>query len=386
MAGETGTQMPKNPVSNIEPVPAMLKSGQCSKSAGVYRCANPCVGRDLKWPAYDDQRSCTTYLLSALNRAHRIDKVAPISLPRNWYSLSAPEQLFILANLERGVRGYPPYLGLNANLSDEAYRAARARKDPGLAVGFGVDLNADGSPGMGGAWSEGFNPLIGDYYWMYDDGWAGSGTTNLACTSVRAKGCWAHRDELLGADPGFNPGVGTGCSTCEMGAAMVGRGDNSVMVDLVERPAGNPPRMYFTWASELGQFAPGSAGVLKVGAGGTGATSTSLVPVTSTTGSGVGGWVVRASASRVSSTMVKVSWVTSPSTPVTQAKLWFYSGASCTTSISEHTSEYTAGQQINGASVEIDWAGQGLTGAYSANVMVAHAGVWKTSGCVSWVV
>ena len=32
---------------------------------------------------------------------------------------------------------------------------------------------------------------------MYDDGWGGSSTTNVACSLVNLSGCWGHRDIIL---------------------------------------------------------------------------------------------------------------------------------------------------------------------------------------------
>ena len=111
-------------------------------------------------------------------------------LPSNWYSLTTPEQLFVVANLERTARGLPPYLGINAALSAEAQRAAAAYGDPSLAKGFAAAVDRQGYPAMGGAWSAGFSVLAADYIWMYDDGWAGSvnAMSNIACTSANAAG------------------------------------------------------------------------------------------------------------------------------------------------------------------------------------------------------
>jgi hypothetical protein len=87
---------------------------------------------------------------------------------------------------------------------------------------------------------------------MYDDGWGGNAasTFNRACTSATSSGCWAHRNELLGFAPNFNPGVGLNCADCEMGTGFAVMNGSSSFVDLVELPAGAPPVMTFTWASE----------------------------------------------------------------------------------------------------------------------------------------
>ncbi len=173
-------------------------------------------------------------------------------LPSNWYGLTTTEQLFVVANLERTARGLPPYLGINAALSADAQSAAQSDADPSVAPGFAIGNDAAGVPGMGGAWSAGFSVLAADYIWMYDDGWAGSAsaTSNVVCTSAGAAGCWAHRDELLGSDPGFNPGVGLSCQDCEMGTGFAVVNGSGSFVDLVELPAAGAPPMTFTWASE----------------------------------------------------------------------------------------------------------------------------------------
>jgi hypothetical protein len=209
----------------------------------------------MTWPAYSNDPACTNYLLEAINAARTAENLPAMVLPSNWYTLSVPEQLFVVANLERTSRGLPAYLGLNSALNANAQAAAARNSDPSIAKGFAIGNDSEGYPGMGGAWSGGFSVLAADYVWMYDDGWGGSvaQTANIVCTSVSAAGCWGHRDELLGSDPGYNPGVGLNCTTCEMGAgyALV-RGSGS-FVDLIEKPAGTPPPMTFTWAKELAQ-------------------------------------------------------------------------------------------------------------------------------------
>ena len=174
-------------------------------------------------------------------------------LPTNWYSLSAAQQLFVVANLERTARGLPAYLGINAALSANAQHAAQLNTDPTAAAGFAIGLDAQGDPGMGGAWAEGFSVLAADYFWMYDDGWGGSAaaTSNIDCTSPSAAGCWGHRDELLGSDAPYNPGVGLNCQDCEMGTGFTQVNNSSSFVDLIELPSGTPPAMTFTWAQEL---------------------------------------------------------------------------------------------------------------------------------------
>jgi hypothetical protein len=245
-----------NPSGNIAPSPDFLAPGTCSFATGVWSCANPCVqgtATALSWPGYTNGVACTNYILSAINNARAVEGVRPMVLPSNWFSLSVSQQLFVLVDLERTARGLPPYLGISAALTADAQHAAGSNSDPSIAAGFAMANDAQGSAGFGGAWSGGFNPLAADYIWMYDDTWGGSAamTSNIACTSAGAAGCWAHRDELLGSDPGYNQGVGLGCTTCEVGTGFAMVNGNASYVDLIEIPKGTPPAMSFTWASDV---------------------------------------------------------------------------------------------------------------------------------------
>ena len=242
-----------NPSANIAPSPDFLQSGQCVQNGATWSCDNPCVTSSLTWPTVTNDPGCTNYILSAINAARGVEGLAPMVLPTNWYSLTTPEQLFVVADLERTARGLAPYVGINAALSADAQQAAVAYGDPGLAKGFAVAVDPQGYPAMGGAWSAGFSVLAADYIWMYDDGWAGSAnaTSNIVCTSATAAGCWAHRDELLGYDPGYNPGVGLDCANAEMGVGFAVANGSGSFVDLIEQPKGTPPAMTFTWAANV---------------------------------------------------------------------------------------------------------------------------------------
>ncbi|HLK45217.1 MAG TPA: hypothetical protein VKT18_04480 [Acidimicrobiales bacterium] len=241
-----------NPRGNVAPSPDFLSSGTCSQLGSAYRCSNPCVTGALQFPLITGAPGCTDYVLAAINTARRREGLRPMLLPTNWYSLSIAEQLFVVADLERVARGLPPYLGLNVHLTADAQRAAVHDTDPTIAAGFPIGTDKEGYDGMGGAWSSGFSVLGADYFWMYDDGWGNGGVTyNLACTSSAAAGCWAHRDELLGFDPRYNPGVGLRCRTCEMGTGYAVTHGYASFVDLVELPKGRAPAMTFTWARNV---------------------------------------------------------------------------------------------------------------------------------------
>ncbi len=241
-----------NPAANIAPSPNYLTSGTCTQTATGWSCDNPCISSTLIWPTVDNAPSCTTYLVSAINHARTLEGVGAMVLPTNWYQLSTGEQLFVVLNLERTARGLPPYLGINAALSAAATRAAQAQTDPSVAAGFAIGTNPQGDPAFGGTWSTGYSVLAADYAWMYNDGWGGSRatTSNVDCTSPGAAACWGHRDELLGQDPGYNPGVGLTATTAEVGVGVAVVGGTGSFVDLIEAPKGAPPAMTFTWAAE----------------------------------------------------------------------------------------------------------------------------------------
>jgi len=239
--------------ANIVPVPNFMVAGSGSFANGVATYQNPCITPQSTWPVFTNDVACTNYILEAINNARAVEGVRAMHLPTNWFSLTPQQQLFVVADLERTDRGLPPYLGLNAALSAEAQHAALTNNDPGIAPGFAIGTDAQGSPGMGGAWGGGFNVLATDYVWMYLDGWAGSSaaTSNVACTSPGNAGCWAHREELLGTAPGFNPGVGLMATNAEMGTGYAVVAGHASLVDLIELPKGGQPPMNFTWAANV---------------------------------------------------------------------------------------------------------------------------------------
>jgi hypothetical protein len=177
-----------------------------------------------------------------------------MALPSNWSRLTAPEQVFVLLDLERTGRGLPPFLGLNAALSKTAQRAAKLSEDPETAPGFAVGNDPQGAPGVSGILALAQSPMEADYGWMYDDGWGGSAakTPNFDCTSAQSRSCWGHRDAVLGFVE--NEGVGLECSTCEMGAGFAIVRNSASFTGLLERPAGSPPAMYFTWARNVAPY------------------------------------------------------------------------------------------------------------------------------------
>jgi hypothetical protein len=217
---------PSNPGANITPAPGY--SGPC----GSLSSPNPYCPSGLTL-LYGDRQA---------------EGLAPMSLPSNYGSLTPPEQLFVLTDLERIDRGLPPISGLSANLNAYAQAGANAHTDPPFPpYGATAGATVASTPSLGTALA----------MWMYDDG---PGGTNVDCPASGGGGCWGHRDIILGsyAAPSLM-GVGSGPATTQL---FVGG-------DTVDTP-------YFTWAQE--------AALLPVGVYPYGV-NTSVLPGTSQTSS-----------------------------------------------------------------------------------------------------
>jgi hypothetical protein len=108
------------------------------------------------------------------------------ALPRDFVSLPAPEQAFVLTNLDRVHYGLAPIPGLTASLDRAAAAGARANTDPQPAAGWG-SYTAN--------WAGGYPNIVLAYEgWMYDDG---PGSPNVDCTARNRSGCWGHRHDIL---------------------------------------------------------------------------------------------------------------------------------------------------------------------------------------------
>ncbi len=228
-----------NPGASIDPVPDFMVGG------------GPCTDMGFANP------SCATYIVSAINHAHAIEKIRPMSLPSNWAALSVAQQMMVLIDLERVDRGYPPYLGLNPTLTADAQRSARTLTYS-EAVGFPVARIA----GPDVAYYEVVemspaNPAAADYNLMYTSAWRASTSHMPGCTNQMSAACWGGRDGALGYSAPERTDVGLGCTTCEVGIGVrVLSTRYAAYVLLIARPAKSPPRMTFTWASEKPYFTP----------------------------------------------------------------------------------------------------------------------------------
>jgi|GEM_PF-2467510 len=141
------------------------------------------------------QLACQQAVVAAIDQARAAEGVGPLVLPANYDSLNVPEQLLVLADLERVDRGLPGFSGLSSALDALASSGAQAGTDPTGPAG-----STWGSNWAGGEASA----LLADYDWMYDDG---PGSPNMDCTAAQPGGCWDHRNNILG-DYGPEPSMG----------------------------------------------------------------------------------------------------------------------------------------------------------------------------------
>jgi hypothetical protein len=164
-------------------------------------------------------QACIDAALADVNAARVSEGVVPMVLPGDWNSLTIPQQLLVLSNLERIDRGLVAVEGLSANLDSYAQTGADNDEDPFEDPFPGSEETSN--------WEGGYvSALESDFGWMYDDGY---GSPNLDCTSPTAEGCWGHRDDILAgfAAPlvmgaAYAPGEQYGASETEL---FVG-GDN----------------------------------------------------------------------------------------------------------------------------------------------------------------
>lgn len=129
--------------------------------------------------------ACMSGALHDFNAARAKEHLGKLVLPSNFRSLTVPEQILVLTNLDRRARGLSPFIGLNQTLDTIAARGAKGRTDPAFPW-----WTREG----GANWSSTYNAFWTEYLWMYEDG---PGGVNMACTSTRTSGCWAHRRNIL---------------------------------------------------------------------------------------------------------------------------------------------------------------------------------------------
>jgi hypothetical protein len=181
---------------------------------------------------------CTNAVVVALDRARAELGLGPYSLPADFDSLSGAKQLLVLANLDRTAYGLPPIRGLSPTLASAAQVAMTNDLDPDpTALLSGLNTYA-WTANWAGQWP---NAADAYYEWMYDDGYDGSETSNVDCTSATASGCWVHRRNVLAI-----PAAGTLAMGASVGTDA--QGHSSYAMTLVWTTSANWTSYSYTWA------------------------------------------------------------------------------------------------------------------------------------------
>ena len=220
-SGFYGAGAQNNPTQNVAPVPNFEPT--------TYGFSTP--------PCYQSGQAalvqCNQLALEAINNAHQIEGVAPISLPSDYATLPNDIQQFIIVNLERVSFGLPPITGITASLNAVAQGGVVAHTDP---------WSTDPTLVYASNWFGGSRALVGDYMYMYQDGWDGPNSTmNFDCTSPNAPGCWGHRDNIL-----WNPGTPLSFGAAE--GPWINGYNNSALIIAQTVPAHG---YIYTWAQYL---------------------------------------------------------------------------------------------------------------------------------------
>jgi hypothetical protein len=222
----TGIVPPKNPSRSLPPSPDFMAARSCASSG--------------------NGRACNREVLKAIAHARKVlEKIGGMSFSLAAYlKLTAAEQLFVTADLERTERGLPPATVLSRSLDRIAEVGARHDEDPPLNQ-VPTRLPGGGQVvGLGGNWAGGWvNALAADYGWMYDDG---LNSPNEDCTKQDQSGCWGHRDNILGTFSS-KAACGGGASALAMGAGYAAR--HKSLTELFAGVCGPAPTdVVLTWA------------------------------------------------------------------------------------------------------------------------------------------
>ena len=207
-----------NPIADVQPNPNFLTI--CNLNTSI-----------------DSSASCQAAALLAIDNARAQEGVGPMVLPANYGSLTLPEQLLVVVNLERQDRGLPDFIGLTTDLNASAALGAAANTDPTLNSNIPYAANwAGGLPSV----------LTADYEWMYDDGF---GSANIDCTSPTSSGCWGHRDNILANFSTSGVPAGNGVGLYMGAAANSGAYQGELSLATIEAEYSPSTTPVFDWSS-----------------------------------------------------------------------------------------------------------------------------------------
>jgi hypothetical protein len=133
---------------------------------------------------------CDQAALADFDRVRAKEGLGHMTLPRDFDELKVPLQLLAISNIERVDRGLSPILGLSKPIDARAQTGANNDEDPPFPPQYVGNYESSNWAGAGNS------TLLDDFYWMYDDG---PGSFNEDCPPAGGRGCWGHRDDILGA-------------------------------------------------------------------------------------------------------------------------------------------------------------------------------------------
>ena len=234
-------------LASLAGVGALVVTGTAGAStsdppSNIY--PNPPFFENCSSTSFDNSALCVNQTVEAIDNARSQEGVGAMTLPSNWYALTATEQLYVATNLERTARGLPPLSAMATRLDQAAQQGANQGQDAMMPSDFPA-----------GAWTSNWaggsgNPLENIYFWMYYDG---PGSNNVNCQSAGQSGCWIHRHNIL---------VGLRCQPCVMGTGYSATGWNggtSWTEMLADDTAGSPPADY-SWSQDTPYLPAAEAG------------------------------------------------------------------------------------------------------------------------------
>jgi len=137
----------------------------------------------------------STDWLASIDSARGLEGVGGMNISESAFAaLPVPQEVFTVVNDERVDRGEQPIQYITSQLNAYAQGGANSGSDPTFpsTVTGGAPISYGGSIWAGGLTSV----LEADYYWMYDDGYAGSATSNSAINSSLSAGTMRWGDRL----------------------------------------------------------------------------------------------------------------------------------------------------------------------------------------------
>lgn len=186
---------------------------------------------------------CINASVTYLNQARASLGQPAYVVPSNFVSLSPPQQVLVLTNLDRTLYNLPPITGLTDALDQDAAAALASDSDPQPSTSewYGYTSNV--------AWGN-ENVVLAYEGWMYDDG---PGSGNVDCTRSDPSGCWGHRHDILWQ-------FGAGALAMGAAAGTDNSGSPSYTMLLLQGSPSYRPVYTYSWSQAVANGAGGSGG------------------------------------------------------------------------------------------------------------------------------